>query len=267
MVVSVGGRPSPEHMIELYGQMDRALVEAARGQDTVYAITRLAVSVVPGAEQASISEGYEGRFRTLASTGDMASAGDRIQYELLSGPCVDAMVDDTIFRTGGIAEDQRWPKFGIRAHDEAGVVSMLALRLFLEGDDRIAGLNLYSTKVDAFDDDDEIISTVLATHCAFALQATVARERVANLERALESNRQIGMAMGILMATHRITGDDAFALLRIASQNTNRKLAAVADEVIHTGLLELPTSAAVSNRRSAVRKPLPGPVAGGSLTR
>ena len=267
MVVSVGDPSSPERMIELYGDMDRALLDAARSQDAVHAIAELAVAAVPGAEQASISEGYERRFRTLASTGDMASAGDRIQYELLSGPCVDAMVDDTVFRTGGIAEDDRWPVFGTRAYREAGVVSMLSLRLFLEGDDRIAGLNLYSSHLDAFDDDDEIIATVLATHCAFALQATVARERVANLERALASNREIGMAMGILMATHRITGADAFALLRIASQNSNRKLAVVADDVIHTGALDLPTPDAVANRRSVARKPMPGPAPHGLRTR
>jgi GAF domain-containing protein len=261
VVISGGGLASAERMIELYSFMDRALIEAARSQDAVYAITQLAVAVVPGAEEASISEGHEGRFRTLASAGDMALAGDRIQYELLSGPCVDAMVDDTVFRTGNIAEDTRWPVFGARAYAEAGVVSMLSLRLFLEGDDRIAALNLYSTRIDAFDDDDEVIATVAATHCAFALQATVARQRVANLERALDSNRQIGMAMGILMATHRITGDDAFALLRIASQNGNRKLAAVADEVIHTGALELPRSATAAQRRSLVRKPGPAAAA------
>lgn len=242
-------------MLGLYGDMDRALIEAARGQDTVYAITQLAVKVVPGAEQASISEGHEGRFRTLATTGDMATAGDRIQYELVSGPCVDAMVDDTVFRTGSIDADTRWPTFGARVNAEAGVVSMLSLRLFLEGDDRIAALNLYSERTDAFDDEDEIIAMVVATHCAFALRATVARERVANLERALDSNRQIGMAMGILMATHRVTGGDAFALLRIASQNSNRKLAVVAEEVIHTGALELPPPAAAVDRRSVARKP------------
>jgi GAF domain-containing protein len=266
MVVSVGDPSSPERMIELYGDMDRALLDAARSQDTVPAIAQLAVAKVPGAEQASISEGHDGRFRTLASTGAMASAGDRIQYELLSGPCVDAMVDNAVFRTGGIVQDPRWPAFGARAYREAGVVSMLALRLFLDGDDRIAGLNLYSTELDAFSDDAEIIATVLATHCAFALQATVARERVANLERALDSNRQIGMAMGILMATHRITGPDAFALLRIASQNSNRKLAVVADEVIETGTLELPTPPAVPTRRPVARKPIPGPPVPGART-
>jgi GAF domain-containing protein len=257
--VSVEDTSAAERLVALYAGMDRALVEAARSQDPVQAVTELAVAVVPGAEQASISEGQAGRFRTLASTGDMASIGDRIQYELLSGPCVDAMVDDTVFRSDGVADDDRWPAFGPRAHREAGVVSMLSLRLFLESDDRLAGLSLYSTQPEAFGDDDETIATVLATHCAFALQATAARARVANLERALDSNRQIGMAMGILMATHRVTGDDAFALLRIASQNSNRKLAVVADEVIHTGLLELPPTAATAAtvRRPTVTKPAP----------
>jgi ANTAR domain/GAF domain len=258
VVVSAGDPSSSQRLIELYGDLDRALTEAARSQDAVLAITQLAVVVVPGAEQASISSGHEGRFRTLASTGDMASAGDRIQYELRSGPGIDAMGDSTVLRTGAIAEDRRWPVFGVRAYQEAGVVSMLSVRLLPEGDDRVAGLNLYSTQLDAFDDDDQVIATVLATHCAFVLQATVARERVVNLERALDSNREIGMAMGILMATHRVTGADAFALLRIASQNGNRKLAVVAEEVIHTGTLELATATAVSTR-PVVRRPVPGP--------
>ena len=34
MVVSLGGPSSPERMIELYGDMDLALVSAARSQDT-----------------------------------------------------------------------------------------------------------------------------------------------------------------------------------------------------------------------------------------
>ena len=166
---------------------------------------------------------------------------------------MDAIIDDTVYRSGDIARDTRWPEFGTRAHAETGATSMMSLRLFMEGDERIAGLNLYSTRTDAFDDNAHVIATVVATHCATALIAATARERAENLQRALSSNRRIGMAMGVLMASHKLTEDDAFTLLRIASQNTNRKLTDIADDVITTGTLELPAA------KPAAQGPRPGP--------
>jgi len=73
-----------------------------------------------------------------------------------------------------------------------------------------------------------------------------AQDQAANLRKALASNRQIGAAMGILMARHHITADQAFAELRSASQQNHQKLRDVAEEVLFTG--ELPTPSA---RRAA----------------
>jgi AmiR/NasT family two-component response regulator len=67
-----------------------------------------------------------------------------------------------------------------------------------------------------------------------------ARERIANLEIALQSNRRIGIAIGILMATYKITEDAGFDRLRVVSQDRHRKVADVADDVIQTG--DLPAS-------------------------
>lgn len=252
----------------MYADIDRALLEASREHDTITAVTRLAVTVVPGVEQASISEVYHGTFRTIASSGPAAAAADAIQYELGSGPGVDAITADTVFRSGNIALDTRWPLFGPRAHTETGTTSMLALRLSIEDDDRIAGLTLYSTQPDAFDDHAQIIATVLATHCAMALTAAAAQERAANLHHAVTSNRQIGMAMGILMNSHKIRADGAFARLRTASQNSNRKLLAVAEDVIHTGTLPTVTPVGAPHRvtprphhRSTPAHPVPSATA------
>jgi GAF domain-containing protein len=240
VVVSVDDLSSPQSLVALYADMARVLGDTDYGPSTVAAVTQLAVTAIPGVEQASISEGRDGRFRTLASSGEIATVGDRIQYELGRGPCVDAMIEDTMFATGDIVADTRWPEFAERVHAETGTNSMMSLRLFMEGDKRIAGLNLYSTQLDAFNADAAIIATVLATHTASALIAAAARERAENLNRALISNRRIGMAMGVLMSSHKLTEDDAFALLRIVSQNSNRKLGDVAEDVVTTGALDLP---------------------------
>ncbi|HEV2885713.1 MAG TPA: ANTAR domain-containing protein [Jatrophihabitans sp.] len=88
--------------------------------------------------------------------------------------------------------------------------------------------------------------------------ALVQREQLAskvdNLQRALSSNREIGAAMGILMARHQLTSDQAFDLLRRTSQHLHRKIVAIAAEVIESGELERPCGVELLERR-----PTPGP--------
>jgi AmiR/NasT family two-component response regulator len=46
--------------------------------------------------------------------------------------------------------------------------------------------------------------------------------------------------MGILMASNKVTEQQAFDLLRIASQSNHRKLHDVAYDVVQTGELDVP---------------------------
>ena len=64
-----------------------------------------------------------------------------------------------------------------------------------------------------------------------------ARQTAIDLSTALESNRAIGAATGILMARHQVTQQEAFDLLRIASQTRHVKLREIAREVVDTGAL------------------------------
>ena len=63
----------------------------------------------------------------------------------------------------------------------------------------------------------------------------VSREHAAHLEEALRSSRRIGAAIGILMASRRVSEDVAFEMLSRASQNGNRKLRLVAEDIVHSG--------------------------------
>ena len=58
-------------------------------------------------------------------------------------------------------------------------------------------------------------------------------DEVRQLKEALDSNRRIGMAMGLVMGQLQVTDEEAFDALRRISQNTNRKLRDVADDVIY----------------------------------
>lgn len=53
------------------------------------------------------------------------------------------------------------------------------------------------------------------------------------------ANREIGVAIGVLMHEHRLSQAQAFDVLRAASQDSNRRLADIALEVVTTGTLNI----------------------------
>jgi hypothetical protein len=205
------------------------------------ALTRTATMRVCGATAASITTYRGGVFTTVSATDEKARQADALQYELGTGPCVDAILHETLYFPADLAHDARWPEYGARASTELGWSSMLSYRLssHLMPDEVIAGLNIYAKHHAAFDDTAVHTGLLLATHGALAVAAQSSAERAGHLEHALRSNREIGVAMGILMAQHHVTRDQAFDLLRIASQHSNRKLNQIALEVGDTGTLAL----------------------------
>lgn len=84
-------------------------------------------------------------------------------------------------------------------------------------------------------------------------EADALRDKIANLEVALRSARQIGAAIGILMATLKVSQDEAFALLSYSSQTLHRKLRDIADQVVFTGALPTASPASEPNRPDAAR--------------
>jgi hypothetical protein len=130
------------------------------------------------------------------------------------------------------------------------VSSVLWQRFTLLGEPEVmAALTMYSERRDAFDERAAGMGLVLASHGSLLVTAALARGRATNLLRGLESNCEIGVAMGILMQQHGISRDAAFDVLRAASQHSNRKLAEVASEVADTGIL------AVHQQRAVPVKP------------
>jgi hypothetical protein len=81
------------------------------------------------------------------------------------------------------------------------------------------------------------------------LAVAAERDKVANLETALASNREIAQAIGILMSAYKLTSEQAFGLLRTASQHAHRKLRDIAREVCETGMIELPAPRARTTTR------------------
>ena len=58
------------------------------------------------------------------------------------------------------------------------------------------------------------------------------RETEQNLRYALEGDRNTSKAVGILMERYRLTGEDAFQMLRMHARSQRRKLTEVASELV-----------------------------------
>lgn len=235
-------RPPPDSGPELatqFAAVARALQAEPSVDATLTRIVEVARLIVPGCHHAGITVLRRGKPETPAATDDVSAAVDAVQYEAGEGPCLSAILEADMFRTGDLAAEARWPRFSRPAVERTGVRSILAFRLFAESDSSGA-LNLYSRERDAFDDDAVAVGSILTAHAALAFARARERDQISGLEQAVASNRAIGMAIGILMAIRRIGPDEAFDLLRTVSQRTNRKLREIADDVVHTGQLPEP---------------------------
>ena len=107
-----------------------------------------------------------------------------------------------------------------------------------DGGGPVGGINLYARHPNAFSDDDKTAATLLAAFAGALTALAYERTEALHLREALQSRDMIGQAKGILMAREKVTADEAFELLRKASQALNRKLRDLAEEIATTG--ELP---------------------------
>jgi ANTAR domain/GAF domain len=203
-------------------------------------VVQFAAAGMPGVEHAGISliQGNK-QPETVAATGDLPLRVDEIHYELGEGPCLQALAQSDLVSSGDLSKDQQWPRFGPRVVEDTGVRSMVSFRLFLSQESRGA-LNFYSSRPQTFDQLALGVGALFAAYASLTLLNELHRDKAINLERALESSREIGTAVGILMARQLCTYDQAFDMLRAASQHTQRKLRDIARDVRETGALPGP---------------------------
>lgn len=103
-----------------------------------------------------------------------------------------------------------------------------------------SSLNVYGDTAGAFGQDALVTGLVFATYAVGLITTAYAQDTIHHLEQTLVNARQIGVAIGILMHARKLTQDAAFNVLRIASQNSNRKISDLAAELAFSGAL-LPT--------------------------
>ena len=223
-------------LAETLAEVARTLLDESDVETTLDRMCELAVQTIDSCEAAGISMVEGKRVTSRSTTDDLPRHVDKIQSETQEGPCVDAIKQHEVFVTGSLSREERWPDFAQRAHDETGVESILSLRLFAR-EDTMGALNLYSREGDAFDDHDIAVGSLFAAHAAVALSTA---QREAHLEAKAEGRDVIGMAKGIIIAQQKVSDDEAFDILRRASQRMNLKLRELAARLVEGRPLEPP---------------------------
>lgn len=174
----------------------------------------------------------DGTVETPAGSDETVLVADQIQYDLEQGPCLSAAETGGHFLICETATESRWPSWGTQIA-ELGLHSVLAVHLFT-GREKLGALNLYARRPDHFSTENIRAAAIVAAHASVVL-ARVRTER--NLWAAVDARHVIGVAQGILMERYGLSQDRAFAVLKRHSQFTNRKLRALAVELLETGTL------------------------------
>ena len=114
--------------------------------------------------------------------------------------------------------------------------SSLSVPLTLSRDDTWGGFNVYGTVTAGFSEEDEQLCQAFATQASIVVSNAQAYwatlELSTNLAKAMESRAVIEQAKGVLMSTRRVSADEAFDVLRQRSQQENRKLRLVAEDIV-----------------------------------
>ena len=198
------------------------------------AIVDSAVALIPGCDHATIATMVKGEFTTIAASDDVARTVDGFEREVGDGPCVDAIIDDAFQYDPDITVNCQWPTLAAKVLEHTPVRGMVGYRLVVEGR-KSGALNVFSDTAGALTAESADAGAVLAAFASVAITAAANHERAEQLQLGLESNREIGKAIGLLMAAHRISSDEAFELLRTTSTRLNVKLAVIAAKVVAQG--------------------------------
>ena len=171
---------------------------------------------------------------TAACTDPLASKADDIQYRAGDGPCLHAMRSGERVCIDDMTRHHRWPRFSGQAVS-LGIRSSLSLPMIADGVP-VGVLNWYARRPNAFGPAEIRHAEEFGGHASGALALALRMASCVDLNHQLRSSitsrAVIDQALGVIMATERCAQDEAFALLRTVSQNTNIKLREVAATIV-----------------------------------
>ncbi len=185
--------------------------------------------MVPGAQYAGVTVAQRRRrSETAAATHRYPVLLDDIQNRCRQGPGLSAVALQESIRVDDLVSDDRWPLYREEALKQTPIRSILSLGMFSEGGTS-ATVSFYAERANAFDDESVDVALIFATHTGLVWNMM---RRDQQFRSALASRDVIGQAKGRMIERFNIDDDQAFAMLKLMSQNSNTPIAQVAQRVV-----------------------------------
>jgi GAF domain-containing protein len=224
------------HVEELLRDLSQVVLVDRTLDDVLTEIVTIAARGIPGAEATSITLLRDEKAFTAAYSSQMALDADELQYEHGHGPCMDAGRGGVLLRVDDMRTEQRWPDYVAHLVATTPVLSSLSVPLPYQGSS-IGALNNYATQPGAFASPESIragsdVAEVIAVAVANADAHAQLFDQARNMRLAMESRAVIEQAKGVLMAQRHVDAEQAFEILREASQRYNRKLRDIAFGIV-----------------------------------
>lgn len=195
-------------------------------EDTMGQVCRLARDFIAHSEGAAICLAERSGIRSVGATSEAVRHIEEMWARVGEGPVPDVIAGAGRIVVTDMSTDRRWPRLAAAVAGGTPLRAAMVLRLATDGH-TLGSLDLYSTRPAAFDSDPARFELALlfATQTSIALRAAQEAE---NLRAALASREVISVAMGIIMGRQNVSREEAFEILRRASQRENRKVRDIA---------------------------------------
>ena len=223
--------PASTETAEAFQALAAMMYAADDYEQTYAAICQAATRLVDGCDHASLMLMRHGKPYTAAASDEIADRIDQFERDVGDGPCLDAIKDEAAYIDADLTDGSPWPTLDKRVLAETPVRGMAGIRL-INADEKSGALNLFSDTAGALTATSVDQAIMLVSFVSVALLASEAKENAATLRAGLVSNREIGKAIGLMMAFHHVDDETAFSLLRQASQDMNIKIVDVAREIV-----------------------------------
>ncbi|WP_416405537.1 GAF and ANTAR domain-containing protein [Arthrobacter sp. LFS091] len=195
--------------------------------------------------ECAVTLGRRKRTATIGGSSDQALLLDRIEQALEQGPCIDAMDSGCPILLDDALSSPQWGEY-CAALAAAGMRSTLGVPLDI-GQDASAVLNFFAPMPGTFTREGVVDALAFARIAGKALRVairiTASNEAAGDLDAAMESRSIIDTACGVIISQNRCTHEEAFRILKKASNDRNQKLRELAQALVQgVGLSKQPAA-------------------------
>jgi GAF domain-containing protein len=181
-----------------------------------------------------------GELDLLASTSESTRLVEVFQISAFSGPCIESFTTGQVVSVPDLTlAPERWHPFRDKAMKE-GFAAILAIPLRLR-ETTIGTLNLLSDSPGELPENDLVaaqafadVATIGILHQRTLHESETIRQQ---LQSALNSRIVIEQAKGVVAQLHRISIDDAFAVVRDYARRNQEGLTVVAEAIVERRLV------------------------------